>query len=475
MENRQSLDQQVEVTFQRLRELLERSGASPEALETLAASLEELEARAREQVAERMAAMEALAAERTFASTVLDTVGALVVVLDREGRIVRFNRMCKQVTGYAFEEVKGRCFWDFLLTPEEVAPVRATFDNLRGGRFPNEFENYWVARDGGRRLIAWTNTAIPGPDGSPEYIIGTGLDITQRRQAEEQSRASEARARFLADVLERASQPFGAGYPDGRLSIFNAAYGDLVGYSPEEMRALNWSVELTPPEWRAIEAEHLAELQRSGQPVRYEKECIRKDGTRVPVELLVHLGRDEAGAPQYYYSFITDLTERKRAESQREAALAERERLLEENRRQRQFLEQLLETAPIGVAVVRGPEHRYEFVNAAYQAVPGIPDVPMVGRTIAEVFPGPVARGSLAEFEAVYRTGQTVSVREYEANVGPGREHTYWDSDRVPLKAPDGSVESVLIVAREVTEEVLARRQVADLAARDEAILNSLA
>jgi PAS domain S-box-containing protein len=174
----------------------------------------------------------------------------------------------------------------------------------------------------------------------------------------------------------------------------------------------------------------------------------------------------EAG---YVNLYGRDVTVRKRAE-------AEREQLLEENRRQRQFLERLLETAPIGVAVVRGPEHRYEFANAYYQAIPGTPaSVPMVGRTVAEVFPDAAAHGSLAGIEAAYATGQTASVREYEANVGPGREQTYWDSDRVPLKAPDGSVEGVLIVARDVTTEVLARRQVAELAARDEAILNSLA
>jgi PAS domain S-box-containing protein len=205
MEDSQSLNQQVEVAYRRLRELLERSGASPEALETLAASLEglrraggELEARAQAEAAGCRAAQAALAAERILASTVLDTVGALVVVLDREGRIVRFNRMCEQATGYAFEEVEGRPFWDFLLIPEEVAPVRATFDDLRTGHFPNEFETYWVAHDGSRKLIAWTNTAIPSPDGSPEYIIGTGLDITRRRQAESQREAALEEVRSLA-------------------------------------------------------------------------------------------------------------------------------------------------------------------------------------------------------------------------------------------------------------------------------------
>jgi PAS domain S-box-containing protein len=56
----------------------------------------------------------------------------------------------------------------------------------------------------------------------------------------------------------------------------------------------------------------LADLGRTGKPVRYEKEYLRKDGRRVPVELLVHAVRDESGKVEYYYSFLTDITERRR-------------------------------------------------------------------------------------------------------------------------------------------------------------------
>ncbi len=54
----------------------------------------------------------------------------------------------------------------------------------RAGQFPNEHENLWVAKDGSRRLIAWSNTALNGEDGSLEYVISAGLDITEDRQAE---------------------------------------------------------------------------------------------------------------------------------------------------------------------------------------------------------------------------------------------------------------------------------------------------
>jgi two-component system nitrate/nitrite sensor histidine kinase NarX len=152
----------------------------------------------------------------------------------------------------------------------------------------------------------------------------------------------------------------------------------------------------------------------------------------------------------------------------------ERERLLIEHRTQRVFLERLIEAAPVGIAVVRGADHRYEMVNPYYQAIPGVPDVPMVGRTLAEIFPAVAAQGALELVEEVYRTGQTVSLREYEASVGPERERTYWNVDHVPLHGSDGDVEGVLILASEITEQMLTRGQVEELAARNEAILTSM-
>lgn len=149
------------------------------------------------EVIERKQTEETLEQERDFISATLNTVGALVIVLDPQGRIMRFNRTCEQITGYSFGEVRHKHFWDLLLIDEEIAPVKQTFSKLRAGEFPNQFENYWITRNGDRRLIAWSNTALIDQEGNVEYIIGTGIDITQRRQIEAALQASEAELRAL--------------------------------------------------------------------------------------------------------------------------------------------------------------------------------------------------------------------------------------------------------------------------------------
>ena len=129
-------------------------------------------------------AQQALERERDLVAAILDTVGALIVILDTEGRIVHFNRACEQTTGYRFGEVLGNTLWDVFVVPEELDEVRAIFQGLKAGHFPNQHESHWLTKDGGRRFISWANTCMLDGQGRIEYIIGTGIDTTAGREAQ---------------------------------------------------------------------------------------------------------------------------------------------------------------------------------------------------------------------------------------------------------------------------------------------------
>jgi PAS domain S-box-containing protein len=126
----------------------------------------------------------ALQEERNVLSAILDTVGALVVVLDPQGRIVRFNRACEQTTGYSSAEVQGKPLWDLFTAPEERDRFRAVLDQLSHGLAINGYESYWATRDGELRLIAWSTTVLPGASSAVQYVIATGIDITERKRLE---------------------------------------------------------------------------------------------------------------------------------------------------------------------------------------------------------------------------------------------------------------------------------------------------
>ncbi|HEY9873081.1 MAG TPA: PAS domain S-box protein, partial [Candidatus Obscuribacterales bacterium] len=145
------------------------------------------------QTAEGNQVKETLEKERNFISTVLETAGALVVVFDVDGRIIRFNRACEETTGYSFNEVRGKILWDIFLAPDQVESVKAAFNPILQGNSINKckLEHYWVTRDGTRRLISWSNTILLDNKESVKYIISTGIDITERQEAEDNIRAMQ--------------------------------------------------------------------------------------------------------------------------------------------------------------------------------------------------------------------------------------------------------------------------------------------
>ncbi len=127
---------------------------------------------------------EALQEERNVVSAILDTVDALVIVLDSAGRIVRFNRACERTTGYTLAEIRYRYAWELFTVPDEAERFRALFEQMRHGQHPEEHESQWVTPDGAQRLISWSGTALPGQSG-PGHIIVTGIDITERKRLEQ--------------------------------------------------------------------------------------------------------------------------------------------------------------------------------------------------------------------------------------------------------------------------------------------------
>ena len=128
---------------------------------------------------------ESLKTERNFISSVLDTASVLVMVLDDKGQIVRFNRACEQNTGYTCGEVLGRCFWQLFLTEKDQPSIQAIFEQIKLDKRPRESETSWITRDGRQRLIDWSNTILLDSQNQIEYIVSTGIDITERKQNEQ--------------------------------------------------------------------------------------------------------------------------------------------------------------------------------------------------------------------------------------------------------------------------------------------------
>ena len=248
-------------------------------------------------------------------SALLDTAGALIIVLDREGRIVRFNRACEETIGYQFAEVRGRYFWDLSLTPEEMEPVKAVFRALQAGQFPSRYENYWLTKDGERRLIAWSNSAVLGPEGEVQWIISLGIDITEHKQTEEALGESQAQ---LSSVIASAMDAVITVNDDQRIILFNAAAEQMFGCPAAE--AIGQPLDrFIPQRFRQAHREYVPAFGQTYVTKRRMGALgtvfgLRASGEEFPVE--ASISHIEAGGQKIYTVILRDITERRRAEEQ---------------------------------------------------------------------------------------------------------------------------------------------------------------
>ena len=240
-----------------------------------------------------------------------------------------------QELGYTPEEWLAQPdIWLKSLHPDDLPRVLADLGafQAKGGVLSLKYRIR--TRAGEWRYFQDEAEAMHDEAGLPLYLQGIMLDVTARHEIEVELDSAYTHANMLVDLLNYSSQPFAQGFPDGRLGFHNLAFLNLIGYSEEELAQISWAIDLTPPEWLEMEQAKLAELHRTGKSVTYEKEYLRQDGSRVPIELLVHLIRDEADQPKYYYAFITDISERKQAQN---ALLRQTEELRRHNEELERF------------------------------------------------------------------------------------------------------------------------------------------
>jgi PAS domain S-box-containing protein len=237
------------------------------------------------EIKERRQAEETLRAERNFVSAILGTAAALVIVLDREGRVVRFNKACEDVSGYASEELQGKTIWDALLVLEEADGVKRVFAELQKGAFPNRYENYWRHKDGSRRLIAWANTCLLDARGEVEYVIGTGIDVTAQRRAEEEARQRQAEVAHLHRILTAGELATVLAHE------LNQPLAAITSYSDASLKQLQRG-EL-PQDRLAQNLEHISvQAQRAGRVIRELRAFLAKDeSTRARTDLNAVVGR----------------------------------------------------------------------------------------------------------------------------------------------------------------------------------------
>jgi len=223
------------------------------------------------------------------------------MVVDREGKIVRFNRECEESFGYSFDEVRDKPFWDTFVVPEGVEKAKAFHEELYAGQFPTKSESYWVTKSGDQRLIAWSNTCLLDAKGDVDYVVAIGIDVTEHRKADDN-------LRLYRELFLNANDGIVIFDAEGNFIEKNPVHGVLTGYTDDDFRGRKVG---------EVMGGHLQSIWESRDKkgsYRAEFEFERKDGATQTVDLSVFPIKKESGELIGYAGIGRDITKRKKAE-----------------------------------------------------------------------------------------------------------------------------------------------------------------
>jgi signal transduction histidine kinase len=318
-----------------------------------------------------------------------------------------------------------------------------------------------ILRNGRLDDVWWTYGYSPvfDDDGSIGGTLVTCMEVTARMQATaahlvtvEALRESEARYRMLFDSLDEGFCVIEMLYDDAdrpvdyRFLEANPAFVSQTGLADAIGRTIREMVAGHEQHWFDI----YGRVARTGEPTRFQAAA---DAMGRHYDVFAF--RPAGSSPAVVAVLFKDVT-------QAHAAAREREVLLEELEVERARLAAVFRVAPTFLAVLRGRDHVFELVNDAYLAMVGQRDI--VGKPVLEAMPEIRGQPFLALLDGVLASGEPFVGREMRIQLqrtpGASPEARFVDFVYQPLIDARGEVEGIVAHGTDVTEQVLARRQV---------------
>lgn len=287
--------------------------------------------------------------------------------------------------------------------------------------------------------------------------MGKHRDITERKREQERLQHSEERYRVF---VEQAADGIFLTNVEGYFVDVNPAFCLLSGYTREELLTKN-IVDLAREEDR----EGLfrgRDAIVAGQTLRSDWLICRRDSSLIRTEF-----SSKQLSNGYIQGIVHDISTRIQAEKERARLLASEQAAHAEAEQARTHLHDLFMQAPANIAIVRGPQHRFELVNPPFLQTIGLTEQEVLGRPTKEVIPLISKQGYMSILDEVYATGQPFRGTEMLVQLdrrGNGTiEDAFFSFVYQPFRNMQGEIEGILIHGVEVTDQVLARRRVEDL------------
>ena len=169
----------------------------------------------------RNKAEKALRAEKEFSESITETANAIIVTFDADGAITSFNKFGEDLTGYKKKEIIGKNWINVFIPSTNKAEIQSVHESVTAQSDEEKiYQNYILLKDGEKRLINWNNSALINEKGETTGAIAIGIDITKRKNVEDDLRESEEKYRSMMDAMDDAAYICS---PEYRIEYMNPA------------------------------------------------------------------------------------------------------------------------------------------------------------------------------------------------------------------------------------------------------------
>jgi diguanylate cyclase (GGDEF)-like protein/PAS domain S-box-containing protein len=364
-----------------------------------------------------------------LAEDIIANVGVGIYILQK-GKFVYVSSLYRKLSGYSDKELIDLNSLDYI-HPEDRDKTRQNAINALKRESSEPYEYRFIKKNG---KIMWALEMVA----SVKYrgkraVLGSFMDITERKQMEESLYQSEEKYRNILESIEEGYYEIDIA---GNLTFFNDSLCRIIGYPKEELLGMNYQ-QYEYKETIKNVFQKYNEVYKTGKPIlSFDRKIIRKDGTKRYVETSILLREDSSGAPIGFRGIARDITERMRME----------EALRQSEQKYRTILEEMDE-AYFEVDLAGN----YTFVNDAISRLLGYPKEELLGTTFRKQVNEEDTALLYDAFGKIYTNGKPVRDISYKAIRKDG-EIKYAEITGFPIQNQKGEVIGFRGIGRDVTE-----------------------
>src|SRR5664280_566253 len=386
-------------------------------------------------ISERKRAEEDLRKSKQITEGILDAIPVRIFWKDKNLVYLGCNAVFARDAGFADpKDVIGEN--DYQMGWRDQAEAYRADDRevIESGRSIVLKEELQTKPEGNTITLLITKSPLRGPSGEVSGILGTYMDVTELKHAEDARRESEARYRSL---FEQSPLGIYQTTSDGKILAANAALLRDLGYSSLEELAAR-KLELDGYELRLPRQEFKERIERNGEVIGFESAWLKKDGQVLAVRESARAVRDRDGTTLYYEGTIEDVTAQRRGEEERRRLVAAVEQASE-------------------MVVITDTEGRIEFANPAFERTTGYTREEVAGHELTLLRSGKHDDG----YDATL--WQTIAQTEIWQGrfVNRRKDGSLYKEEATisPIRDASGTIVNFVAVKRDVTQELALQDQ----------------